>query len=260
VLTNEKYAGSNVYNRVSFKLKKLRVHNPPDMWIRRDRAFDPVVASDVFYTAQGIIRARARRFTDEQLLDRLRGLFQHRGFLSGLVIDESDGMPSSSVYVHRFGSLIRAYQLVGFTPDRDYRFLEINRALRQMHPNVVAQTERRIADLGGQVSRDPATDMLAVNREFTASIVLARCNQLDSGSHRWRVRFDTSLQPDITVAVRLEPSNRTALDYYLLPRLDFNEARLSLTDHNSIEVESYRFETLDYLYAMAERARVRMAA
>lgn len=260
VLTNEKYVGANVYNRISFKLKKLRVHNPPEMWIRRDGAFDPIVPPDVFYTAQGIIRARARRYTDEELLERLRGLYRNRGFLSGLVIDEAEGMPSSTVYAHRFGSLVRAYQLVGFTPDRDYRFLEINRALRRMHPEVVAQTERRIADLGGHVSRDPATEMLDVNREFTASIVLARCKSLDNGGRRWKVRFDTSLQPDITVAVRLDEANEQAVDYYLLPRLDLGAPRLSLFEHNPVELESYRFETLDYLYAMAERTRVRWAA
>lgn len=260
VLTNEKYVGSNVYNRVSFKLKKLRVHNPPDMWIRRDGAFEAVVPADVFYTAQGIIRARARRYTDEDLLERLRGLYHYRGFLSGMVIDEAEGMPSSSVYVYRFGSLVRAYHLVGFTPSRDYRFLEINKALRRMHPEVVARTEHGIVELGGQVIRDPATDMLCVNREFTASIVLARCMTLDSGSRRWKVRFDTSLQPDVTVAVRLDAGNEAALDYYLLPRLDFCVPRLSLSEHNPIELESYRFETLDYLYAMAERTRIRWAA
>ena len=260
VLTNEKYVGANVYNRISFKLKKLRVQNPPEMWIRRDRAFDPIVPADVFYTAQGIIKARARRYSDEELLDRLRGLYQHRGYLSGLVIDEAEGLPSSTVYAHRFGSLVRAYQLVGFTPDRDYRFLEINRALRRMHPQVVAQTERRIADLGGQVSRDPATELLNVNREFTASIVLARCKSQHNGARRWKVRFDTSLQPDITVAVRLDEANQAAVDYYLLPRLDMGAARISLFEHNPVELESYRFETLDYLYAMAERTRVRWAA
>ena len=35
VLTNEKYIGNNVYNRSSFKLKKLHVDNPPDMWVRK---------------------------------------------------------------------------------------------------------------------------------------------------------------------------------------------------------------------------------
>ena len=32
VLTNEKYIGNNIYNRMSFKLKKKRVRNPPEMW------------------------------------------------------------------------------------------------------------------------------------------------------------------------------------------------------------------------------------
>ncbi len=260
VLTNEKYVGANVYNRISFKLKKLRVTNPPDMWIRRDGAFDPIVPTDVFYTAQGIIRARARRYTDEELLERLRGLYSSRGYLSGIVIDEAEGMPSSSVYIHRFGSLVRAYQLVGFTPTRDYRFLEINRALREMHPRVVTETERGVAELGGRVTRDSTTDMLNVNNEFTVSIVLARCLSLDNGTRRWKVRFDTSMQPDITIAVRLDVANAAAQDYYLLPRLDFGAPRVSLRDHNPIELESYRFDTLEYLYAMAQRTTVRWAA
>lgn len=40
------------------------------------------------------------------------------------------------------------------------------------------------------VERDPATDLLTVNREFTVSLVLARCQLLDNGRRRWKVRFD----------------------------------------------------------------------
>ncbi len=260
VLTNEKYVGNNVYNRVSFKLKKLRVANPPDMWIRKDAAFASVVPPDVFYTAQGIIRARARRYTDEELIGRLRSLYQNRGFLSGLVIDEAEGMPSAAVYAHRFGSLVRAYELVGFMPDRDYRFLEINRLLRRMHPELVQQVEAEIAQLGGSVDRDAATDILWVNREFTVSVVLARCCAIDGGHRRWKVRLDSSLAPDISVAARLEEGNQSLRDYYLLPRMDVGLSRISLADQNAAELESYRFETLDYLYGMATQSRLRMAA
>ena len=260
VLANEKYIGNNIYNRVSFKLKKLRVVNTPDMWIKKEGAFESIVPPDVFYTAQGIIRARARRYTNEELIDRLRALYQNRGFLSGLIINETDGMPPSSVYAYRFGNLIRAYQMVGFTPDRDYRYLEINRFLRRLHPEIVTQTETQIAELGGEIVRDPATDLLRVNDEFSVSLVLARCQTHDSGRNRWKIRFDVSLTPDITVAVRLDQENKAPLDYYLLPRLDFGQPRLSLADQNSVEFESYRFDTLDYLYGMAERARLRRAA
>jgi hypothetical protein len=44
-------------------------------------------------------------------------LEQH-GYLSGLIIDELECGPSSSAYRTRFGSLIRAYELIGFTPAR----------------------------------------------------------------------------------------------------------------------------------------------
>lgn len=260
VLTNEKYIGNNVYNRVSFKLKKLRVVNSPEMWIRKEGAFEAIVPSETFYTAQGIMRARARHYSNEELIERLRNLYRSRGFLSGVVIDETEGMPSASVYVCRFGSLIRAYQTVGFTPGRDYRYIETNRFLRQLHPETVAQTEKKIADLGGTVVRDPATDVLTVNDEFTACIVLSRCQAHENGRNHWKVRFDTSLLPDITVAVRLDQANTTALDYYLLPRLDFGQPRIHLADQNPIEFESYRFDTLDYLYGMAERARLRRVA
>ena len=260
VLTNEKYVGHNVYNRVSFKLKKLRVVNSPDMWIRKDGAFDGIVPADVFYTAQGIIRARARRFSDEELIDRLRGLFKHKGFLSGLVIDESEGMPSTSVYVHRFGSLVRAYELVGYTPDRDYRYLEINRHLRRMHPGIVSEIEKQIAELGGEVSRDPATDLLWVNREFRVSVVLARAQGIGQDHCRWKIRMDNGLSPDISVAARLDHANKELLDYFLLPSIDFGLARISLGERNPIELESYRFDSLDFFYGMAARSKLRIAA
>jgi len=221
VLSNEKYIGNNVYNRRSFKLKKVRVVNQPEMWIKKEGAFEGIVPPDLFYTAQGILRARAHRYTDEELVEKLRRLFQQHGYLSGLIIDEAEGMPSAAAYAHRFGSLIRAYQTVGFTPDRDYQYLEVNQFLRRLHPEIVGQTERMITEVGGTVVRDPASDLLTVNREFTVSLVLSRCQSLDNGRHRWKVRFDTSLTPDITVAVRLDDTNQSPLDYYLLPRLDF---------------------------------------
>jgi hypothetical protein len=214
------------------------VDNPPEMWIRKEGAFEGIVP----------------------LIAKLRELYVRHGYLSGLIINEAECMPSAAAYAHRFGSLIRAYQAVGFNPERDYRYLEANQYLRRLHPEIIGQTEHSIEELGGAVRRDPATDLLTLNGEFTVSLVLSRCQQLDNGRRRWKVRFDASLAPDITVAVRLDGTNRTALDYYLLPRLDFGQPGIHLAEHNGIEFESYRFETLDYLYSMAERSRIRRAA
>ena len=72
ILINEKYIGNNVWNRSSFKLKRKRVHNSPDMWIRADGAFEPIVDRQLFDAAQVIVRQRSHRFSDEEMLDILR--------------------------------------------------------------------------------------------------------------------------------------------------------------------------------------------
>lgn len=250
VLANEKYIGCNIFNRTSFKLGKLRVANPPDMWIRKDDAFAPVVDRDIFHAAQRIIRARAHQYSNDELIEQLRNLYKNRGYLSRLVIDEADGMASSSLYAERFGSLIRAYRMVGFSPRQDPRHLEINRFIRQFHPRLLASAEERMTQAGARVERDPVTDLLNVNHEFTVAIVVARCQQRASGC-RWRVRIKASPRPDITVVVRLNHSNDGVRDYYLLPRIDFSQSRISLREQNAIELDSYRFESLDHLYGMS---------
>jgi len=57
VLTNPKYIGDNVFNRVSFKLKMRRVVNAPEHWVRARAVFTPIVDAATFERAA---RSRAR--------------------------------------------------------------------------------------------------------------------------------------------------------------------------------------------------------
>ena len=184
VLINEKYIGNNVWNRRSFKLKKKRVRNKPDMWVRANGAFEPIVDRLLFDAAQVIIQQRSYRLSDQEMLDRLKQLFDDKGVLSGLIIDESEHLPSSSAYRSRFGSLVRAYQLVGFTPLRDYQYVEINRSLRERYPGIVGDTIAGIGLAGGLIEQDPETELLTVNGEFTVSIVIVRCHVTVAGPLR----------------------------------------------------------------------------
>jgi hypothetical protein len=260
VLTNEKYVGNNVYNRISFKLKKKRVANPPDMWIRANGAFAPIVEPTLFQAVRRIIQERSRRYSDQEMLERLTTLLSQRGSLSGLVIDEHDDMPSSSAYRTRFGSLVRAYRLVGYSPGRDYDYVEINRVLRTMHPEVMAEAVAAIEKLGGTIRSDPTTDLLTINDEFTASIVIGRAFQTLGGALRWKIRLDGRLRPDITVALRMDHANREVLDYYLLPRIDIAAVTLRLREDNGFFLDSYRFDSLDSFFYLAARTQLRTAA
>lgn len=260
VLTNPKYIGDNVFNRVSFKLKMRRVVNTQEHWVRARGVFTAIVDVATFERAVRIVEDRCRRMSDTKLIDLLRSLLEAQGSLSSLVIDEREDMPSSSVYRSRFGSLLRAYQLVGYSPQRDYRYIEINRRLRAMHPDVVAMVIDGLRLAGGAVLVDPETGLIDVNGEFTASVVVARCGETQGGSPRWRIRLDAGLVPDITIAVRMDRGNVSPLDYYLLPRLDMTQPKLRLAVNNGLSLDGYRFETLDFLFSLAARAQFEEAA
>jgi DNA invertase Pin-like site-specific DNA recombinase len=120
VLTNEKYIVNNVFNRTSFKLKKTHVKNSPEMWVRADGVYEAVISPEEFFLARGVILERSRRLSDEDMLAALRTLAQQHACLSSQIIDAAEGLPPSGAYRSRFGSLLRAYRLAGFEPERDY--------------------------------------------------------------------------------------------------------------------------------------------
>ncbi len=228
VLTNEKYIGNNVYNRHSFKLRKKHVDNPPEMWIRKEGAFDGIVPVATFMAAQEILAERSKKLTDAELLEYLKALYAECGRLSGFIIDQAPALPSAATYIQRFGSLTRAYELVGYHCPRSTEFLEINRRLRQLHPEIVSRTEHTI------VGQTAANDHL-----------------------RWRIRVNPAkFDPDITVAIRLDAANTSELDYYLLPRLDLPDQEIRVSNKNSADFECFRFDDLNFFYGMSERERL----
>jgi len=100
----------------------------------------------------------------------------------------------------------------------------------------------------------PESGVLTVNKEWTASIVIARCQPTPAGTLRWRLHFDITLSPDITIAIRIDPANQHAMDYYLIPRLDMGAWPQRLVEENSALIDSFRFETLAVLDELAARS------
>jgi DNA invertase Pin-like site-specific DNA recombinase len=256
ILTSPKYAGANVFNRKSYKLKRKRVSNPPEMWIRLDNAFTPIISAEQFAHSLAIVQSRDAYLTDEQLLDRLRLLLSRMGSLSGILIDEADDMPSSSTYEGRFGGLSRVYALIGYTPRRDLRYIELNRQLRKYHNEQCALIIAKLRQDGAIIEHDGSNGLLEINQEFTASLAIARCRETFSGKNRWVIRLDNSLEPDVTIAARLKPGNQEIKDFYLFPKIAMLSARCRLSDENGILLDAYRFENLDFFHHMVRRVPI----
>ena len=256
ILTNEKYIGNNVYHRTSCKLKKKHVVNPPDKWIRADGVFEGIVEPELFWRAREIILARSQKLTNDEMLEKLRIVLKLHGRISGILIDEAEGLPSSTAFRHRFGTLVSAYRLIGYDPGIDFSFIEENRRLRKRHPEIVASVIQQITALGAKAVWNAERELLEVNDELTVSIVLCRHTLTGVGSSRWMIRLDTGNKPDITIAIRMDAMNEGIRDYYLLPGIDMTWEHLRVAEENAIYLDTYRFESLDYFFALTERIKI----
>jgi len=126
-----------------------------------------------------------------------------------------------------------------------------------LHPEIINRTEAAIASAGSQVRCDAKSGLLHLNDELVISLVLARCQAQPDGRHRWRIRFDPArFEPDVTLAVRLDYANEDELDYFLLPGLDLPQREIRMCNRNSAHFECFRFESLDFFYAMFERVGI----
>ena len=252
VLTNEKYIGNNLFNRTSGKLKSKAKLNPESEWIRKEDAFYPVVDAGRFYKVQGIYQERNKKITNEELLQGLHDLYSREGRLSALIIDEAKSLPPSSLFRARFGGLVAAYKLIGFTPERDYQYIAVNQYLRALHSTTVEDVINSIENLAGRrIYVDPETHLLELNHNLFISIVICRCFTTPAGTRRWKIRLDSGLHPDITIAVRMDSCNKEIQDYYILPALEFPDMQMKIAECNTGFLDSFRTDSLDYLFNLS---------
>ncbi|MDB5714341.1 MAG: site-specific recombinase, invertase Pin [Sphingomonadales bacterium] len=254
ILKNEKYIGHNVWSRTSFKLKREHVQNTPDAWVRADCAFTPIVSPKIFRRAQEIIAARSVRLSDEEVLDKLRAVLALKGSLTELIINQAKDCPSSKVFKYRFGSMLRAYALIGYSPNHDYRYIKVIPMLCTMHTIVMQEILHGLLASGSRVIQKPLTSMLLVNDEITVAVVIARCQVTSTRPARWQIRLDAVRKWDLTIVVRMDRNNQHPQDYYLLPHLDMHGSVLCMAQHNGLPLDAYRVDSLVSFYDLTTRS------
>jgi DNA invertase Pin-like site-specific DNA recombinase len=114
MLLNPTYMGANVFNRRTMRLGSKPKQLPRSEWVIKLGSYDPIVRPDIFAKAQQKLANMTVRKDDEQILEDLRNLLSKRGQLTTAIIEEAPGMPCVGALVRRFGSLARAYELIGY--------------------------------------------------------------------------------------------------------------------------------------------------
>ncbi|MCW5749630.1 MAG: recombinase family protein [Alphaproteobacteria bacterium] len=254
VLRNPVYTGSNVYNRLSFKLKRRRIRNGPDTWIRGRYQFAPIIPPDQFERAQVVLDSRRCRLSDEELIAGLADLRRRIPRLSAQAIDRAADLPTVRVFTRRFGSLTDAYGLAGAPAESLIAQRTRRAALRQVRDGLIADLSEALA--GARVSvraQGPGRAGILIDGHLQIRLVLAVMRTDRGPGERWR--FGLSPAPaDLLLLVPLRGPGLSPDGLYCLPPdcLEVGEVLLRAPGRNGRALDAfYRASLADLLRDLA---------
>lgn len=253
VLTSEKYVGDSVWAKSSFKLQIARQQNPGEIWARFNGAFEPVISRSLFEQAQNVRAARAAIVTDEQILARLRAIYRKHGRITARLVKKNRFICVAAIR-RRFGSLIAAYELAGYRPDRDLAFLAHNKAARRLRAATADAVLTGLRSRGLQVERLSGACRFLVNQEIRITVTVAQQRRSQRGHRRWLVKPAMGLD-DLRIAVLMDGQTERAQAYYFFPSPELPKECL-LSPRNPADLEALRSNSLAPLFALCARQQL----
>jgi DNA invertase Pin-like site-specific DNA recombinase len=221
ILIHPKYAGCHVFGRTSSRLSTPTVKLPKSEWILKPGAFEPIIDNETFAEAQKILEERTFNKTDAELLDRLRDLLASERRLTLPLIKHSANVPSPSTYQHRFGSLRRAYELIGYGSPDQFSSSEMRRRTQALRRELIAKivamfpNEISIVRRGGRWR-----SRLRFSNGPIVSVLVARSVRTRKDALRWLIAPVHDERKFITLLSRLDASNSSFLDLHVFPNMD----------------------------------------
>lgn len=217
VLTNDKYAGTLVFNRSTQRLRSSRRANAPDRWVMVEDAFEGIVSRQQLEDARAERRRRRKHWTDEEMLDILRELSAKYTVVTPDLISTSDG-PSLNSYAFRFNGIVSAMDLAGVTPVSLSGSTITRYRMRCITQNMIVDLEKCVAAAQAQVKRlGPRTYNL---NGVTVRVLCTRC-RFERSHPSWKVTLTHDVAVDFVIWGRVDQANERIERLYLIPVADF---------------------------------------
>lgn len=250
LLSNEKYIGNAVYNRTSKKLSGDWRRNPEEEWIRGPGAYDAIVSRQRFEQARKRLVEIARSRTENDLLDLLTALWCRHGHLSTAIVDAAPHIPGAVAYARRFGSMAKAFRLIGF---KNRENIHKNADLRR---TIIRNVTEEVTKRGGHVAPSRWNKQLIINRELKVNICISRLKS--TGPRIWQFGYVSRSKPDILIGARIAERGGSIIDYFILPFMLLPHGSwitASLT--SGLRLERFRAATLDPVFDLCARVPVK---
>lgn len=219
VLKSAQYLGLNVWAKRTQRLHSPSSLRPKSQWVTSKAPFEPIVDQKTFDKAQRTLADYRPCRDSEELLAGLRRVFLRCGRLSPEIIDRSKGISSSSTYMKRFGSLHRAYELVGYNPTSGHcaasQHTQANRSLRKgLSANLLRSFPGTVRIVRRIKDQKP---VIEVDGQYKVSVLMCGMRPPTNGKSLWLVRLSPADRVNIALLCLLDFKWERIESYYLLP-------------------------------------------
>lgn len=253
VLENEKYLGHSIYGKDSKILGGKQVANPKSLWVRKDHAWKPIVTQDVFDAAQRSRKAQIAHMSDDEVIERIRAIYEREGTISAPMITAEPGLLSAQSCARRFGSLNAMYRKVGFVPARNAHYGLIRAHVTNWQKTLVGFTAELLEEAGSTVERDGLR--LRIDHAWTVSFSVLNAHKTNTTYPAW-FRHRAVVEADIVVFARTAFGEPGPRDYLVLPKVLFPEWPGVFYNHNGPVIESCTYPSLAVLGDLARLSRM----
>jgi ribosomal protein L34 len=172
----------------------------------------------IFEQAQQIIKRFTWNRSDQELLDNLRSILTKYGKITTELLQQNATTPRGPTYRARFGSLSRAYQLIGYSGFWCDDWLQRRRHIQELRTNLMKEiVELNPKQVVIERRRNGYRARLRTRHGRLISVVASRTVPCYNHGVYWLVRPRPDECRLITLVARLNLQSDTFKDMFLIP-------------------------------------------
>lgn len=220
ILSHPKYMGTLIYNKTSRRLNGPIVRLPESQWITVENVFDHLIDPQTFAAAQAELNRHTARQSNEKLLNGLKALLAREGRLCTALLRSSSDVASVGAFRGRFGSLTRAYELIGYRP-HVFGMVVLRDRINQLRSGLMTRIQELFP---GQVSIEERggswRTWLQLKSGFKVSVRVCRSVPTLSPPRRWALESVAKERRHIALIATLNRENTRCENFYIVPRVN----------------------------------------
>ena len=248
ILTHPKYKGTILYNRTTERLCSKSRKVPESEWIVVPDACEPLVEPRMFESAQETLRQRFSHRSNEQVLEQLKSILKTHGHLSTAILGLHGLSPGG--LNHRFGSMIKAYDLIGYQTmykkTAEHR-LHVRKIRSELMQQLVEMFPGRVSVFSWAWRR---RNCLRLKNGTKVAVRVCRSIKLVTKGRMWILQAARDERCRITLVAGMNPENAALEALYLTTHLK-NPCKVHITENSEWLEKGMRLEDLRSFYEVA---------